>query len=790
MKTRPLPNWYPGLVLSALLLLFSWQQSTAQQQVMLGDELFDALDRVLTLNEQHKYLEAYRAAVTADRQLEDALHGHDVSQLSQNDFKLLYWPVKKSRAEVAYALGLHDDMARTTGQLRTALDKQLPLEQAWRDSFTADLLKIEGGRCFLIQAHDRALEALNEALALKPHDNWFALAVRDDLAQVHYAQGQYLQALAQLDTVLASPPFNDSYRMPHDSAQRLEIESQRALCLARMGEFSQALDLISPIVEHYNDRDQRHLAEALRKQGKILILQQQATGQINDDARHCYDRYLSVMKAYVDSCFLDMDEDEREQFWMAEQPFVTDCYALEDQDPGLLYDVALFSKAVLLQMGRDFKDGMSHAQRSEVLSTMRVCWQDVQRSLPARGAAIEFITYQKEGQRNHLGALVITQEAARPVFIHIADADSLLAYQVTGLGRSLASIISRQHDDDGNNAMYNDSTLAAMIWNPSLTAALDGCSDIYFAADGILHALAIEYLLPDSLQQARLYRLTSTRLLTAAPHQADTRSMLLCGYADFERSCHARATIDNDAVAYSIQSSESQPLAPLPHSLVEIDSVLSIRGHRAADRVLLQDSVSEVLVRQLMERYHMLLISTHGKSGTALESASDLRPSSSDTGLSGSCLFLAGANATMRDHQFDASRHADGILSARELAGMDLSGVDLAVLSACLTGRGQILTDGVYGLQRGLKAAGVHAMIVSLWEVSDETTSMLMSHLFSNLEQGMSIHQAFYQAREALRRELHDYKSYTTTLRGQQRVKRPYDNKPCYYDAFILVDAR
>lgn len=133
----------------------------------------------------------------------------------------------------------------------------------------------------------------------------------------------------------------------------------------------------------------------------------------------------------------------------------------------------------------------------------------------------------------------------------------------------------------------------------------------------------------------------------------------------------------------------------------------------------------------------------------------------------------------MSQPQFDASQ-ADGILSARELSGMDLNHVDLAVLSACLTGRGDISTDGVYGLQRGLKAAGVQSIIVSLWEVEDRATYKLMTYLYRNLEEGMPLHEAFENARESLR-------EYTQTSSFSGKTTKPF-NSPHNYNAFILID--
>ena len=761
-----------------MLLAVLFGLNSQAQQVTLDDALFDALEQVITLNDQQKYLEAYRAVISTDLELERAMQGIDVSLLDDNDFELLYWPIKKSRAEVAYKLGLHNEMVKISAQLDSALGKHPNIEQARRDGMRADILKIDGGRFFLTRNYDEAVKALQEALALKPFDSQFTTAVHDDLAQNYYAQGQYAQALAQLDTLLSSLRFSDDYRDPATKEERLEIESQRALCLARMGQFKEALDIISPIVKQYKSRDQRRYAEALRKQGKIMMLQYDATGQYNAQAQQCYTEYLSVMRSYIDSHFLDMDENEREQFWLAEQPFVTDCYRLEGKDPELLYDVALFSKAVLLQMGREFTPDMTRAQRQQVLSSMRVKWRDVQRALPNDGAAIEFVTYQKGGERDHIAALVITKKTTKPVFIPIAPVDSILGHK-TGTDQIVEAIVTSVKDYAGYNAMYTDSTLSLLIWNHDLTKAIGNCSKVYFAADGIFHALAVEYLSPDTV--TNYYRLTSTRMLTQNKRTLNTGDMLLCAGVDFNKSCQTVTSVDNDAMAYSIMVSDGASYGPLVNSFDEMDSIMTIRGYRDADMVLQRDSVNEAIVRQLMQRYHIVHFATHGKSSTAIATGNDLQPTLSDTQLSKSCLILSGANLTLHQPQFDATQ-ADGILSAREITGMDLSHVDLAVLSACLTGRGDISTDGVYGLQRGLKAAGVQSIIVSLWEVDDRATNMLMTNLYRYLEQGMPLHEAFELARASLRQY-----EYINPYLKNRPPKHLYDY-PCYYDAFILID--
>src|SRR5439155_7947200 len=114
-------------------------------------------------------------------------------------------------------------------------------------------------------------------------------------------------------------------------------------------------------------------------------------------------------------------------------------------------------------------------------------------------------------------------------------------------------------------------------------------------------------------------------------------------------------------------------------------------------------------------------------------------------------LVLAGAN-----HRDQAPAAGDdGILTAEEIAALDLSGTQWAVLSGCETGVGQAVPgEGVLGLQRAFVLAGVRTLIMSLWGVDDRASRDWMRRLYqARLERGLSAAAA---VREASLATLHE----------------------------------
>ena len=137
-----------------------------------------------------------------------------------------------------------------------------------------------------------------------------------------------------------------------------------------------------------------------------------------------------------------------------------------------------------------------------------------------------------------------------------------------------------------------------------------------------------------------------------------------------------------------------------------------------------------------------------------------------DNSLKRSGLILAGAQKAWLGEPIPNDVE-DGILLAEEIATMDLTGTDLVVLSACETGLGEITSEGVFGLQRAFKKAGVQTLIMSLWTVEDEATSLFMRTFYKEWLGGKSKHDAFVATQTFMQSQYAD---------------------PYYWAGFIMLD--
>jgi CHAT domain-containing protein len=120
-------------------------------------------------------------------------------------------------------------------------------------------------------------------------------------------------------------------------------------------------------------------------------------------------------------------------------------------------------------------------------------------------------------------------------------------------------------------------------------------------------------------------------------------------------------------------------------------------------------------------------------------------------------LLLAGGERTRKAWEDGAVLlpfSDDGILTAEEAAGLDLSGTWLTVLSACRSGSGDArIGEGVLGLRRAFALAGSEQLLFSLWSVDDDATAEFMNGFYERLFAGKDPRKAFNETQaEELRR--------------------------------------
>lgn len=116
-------------------------------------------------------------------------------------------------------------------------------------------------------------------------------------------------------------------------------------------------------------------------------------------------------------------------------------------------------------------------------------------------------------------------------------------------------------------------------------------------------------------------------------------------------------------------------------------------------------------------------------------------------------LALAGVNAWSEGRPVPEGV-GDGLLSAREVAHLELRGTELVVLSACSSALGDVgVGQGTAGLLHAFHAAGARSIVAALWEIPDEASAMLVREFYDALARGVSRAEALRGAQLALRRE-------------------------------------
>jgi len=399
-----------------------------------------------------------------------------------------------------------------------------------------------------------------------------------------------------------------------------------------------------------------------------------------------------------------------------------------------------------------------------------VSFESVSSNLPPASALVDFFVHRhrtaaRRDERTvvelgfwsepHLNVWISRPGDERPVNLDLGSAaiigKNVKVFLEALTARRGISTVRRESVDVGAKILN-------LLWDP-LAEHLDGVETIIVSPDGFLGTLPFEVLQAADGQflvekHAFVYVEDPASLARIEDRDAPRFDTLVSvGAVDFRRRT---ATKESEEVGPKHPvASASRALRggfdfweSLPATAGESQAVLEMHedAYESGRRIhLTGESCTEESLKDELPRHAVSHIATHGffqPEGMpnmwedALNAAGDREmqmrePARRLVGdhpglLSG--LVCAGANADL-----EAGRD-DGYLTAEEVGWLDLSGVELVVLSACETGLGRARSgEGLIGLRRAFRTAGANTVISSLWSVRDESTADLMRAFYRNL---------------------------------------------------------
>lgn len=368
------------------------------------------------------------------------------------------------------------------------------------------------------------------------------------------------------------------------------------------------------------------------------------------------------------------------------------------------------------------------------------------------------------------GALILNPDRDSITMVNLGAGraiDSLIIS--TGIGRVNSYIENREV----NRELYDK------LWAP-IMPYLGEVDEVFIRPAALLHNVSFGALMVDGADDKDLFLTEKLQLrYFSHPHHLMDRGekqpkinfdngLVLMGNPDFDLLAGAAQTqVPVEINTRNFQSGER--FSPLPGTEREIQEIKrKFRDFGLETRAFSGDLATKENFMAIEKiQPGILHVSTHGYFDQSM--AEDL------TGLNSpqdvfvnNGLALSGANRDLEAIETgDGITQLNGIITAYEIAGMDLGSVDLAVLSACETAAGPaLLNEGVYGLQRAFRLAGVNKLLGSLWSIPDEQTSAFMVQFYSNLLEGQPVYRAVRNA------QLHFSERYP----------------PYYWAGFILVE--
>ena len=444
----------------------------------------------------------------------------------------------------------------------------------------------------------------------------------------------------------------------------------------------------------------------------------------------------------------------------------------------------------------------------EQMNYDNITWHDICSNLQENEVAVEFVNY---GYIDQYFALVLRKGYEYPKLVRLPDftnkpqeeKDKLMEFYQQNLEfareHNFKTMSQEPHflefvGDAGEIYKYegNGTELYNALWLP-LKEYINEGETVYFSPAGVLHQLSVETLpITDAEVLADRYdlrRISSTREIVkqSTPVENISSTILYGGIVydvdkDLMEAESRSYKFDNTLAVRSTYDDgfDRGSASYLPGTKKEIDDISQmLKNKKIRHQLFTADKANEESFKALSGKHQDVLhIATHGffwsdsiarsqKYFSQRDASLETQPQYIDP-LTRCGLLFAGANLALRGHSNALSNGVqDGILTAKEISLLDMRDTKLVVLSACETGKGEITGDGVFGLQRAFKQAGVETIIMSLWKVNDTATQMMMSKFYEFLLSGQDKRTAFYNA--------------------QKEIRKKYPS-PYYWAGFIMLD--
>lgn len=384
---------------------------------------------------------------------------------------------------------------------------------------------------------------------------------------------------------------------------------------------------------------------------------------------------------------------------------------------------------------------------------MDVDYDAVKHALGQNEVLIDFTDYISQTQGRKYAAYIINKVQGYPLL------KALFAErQIDSLGIVRPDMYySEDHSED----------VLKLLWDPLKENVSEGAT-IYYVPSQLLFQVSLESLpLPDGSLLGSHYhfvRLSSARELVKMKSNAigckDDTAVLYGGLQyDVETTAMAEESKKYDlsnllAIRGEIARGDSifHDLQGTKEEILKIENILKDNKWQVTP-YMGKNGTEESFLDMNGKSPRLLHLATHGFYYTPnrAENVDYLKGYTDAMSLSG--LVLSGGNAAWLGKPLPKGV-LGGILSANDIARLDLSNTDMVVLSACQTGQGKATSEGLYGLQRAFKKAGVGTIIMSLWNVSDKTTSEFMTTFYERLadkKNAWNKRKAFEETKEIIR---------------------------------------